>query len=63
MTTTKGEGVFMRSYDGTLRQQHGTGQTPVFKTPQQLSRYVHKHFACSDGARLPRMVRNFGWFG
>lgn len=57
----EGEGIFSRRKDGTWQQHTGTGQTPVFRTPQQLSRYVHERYRDRDGERLARMVSNSGW--
>lgn len=36
----------------------GTSQTPYFKTPAQLSAYVHKNYFTADFDKLPRMVGN-----
>ena len=57
----EGEGVFRRRRDGTWAQQRGTGQTPVFKTARQFSRYVHKHFRDGVGEPLPPMSRGRKW--
>lgn len=56
-----GYGVFLRRPDGTWQQQTGTGQTPAFRTAQQFSRFVHKHYRNSDGSPLPRMVASDYW--
>lgn len=56
-----GEGIFIRMKDGIWQQQTGTGQTPIFKTAQQFSRYVHKNYRDLLGRKLPRMVSSSGW--
>jgi hypothetical protein len=56
-----GQGVFSRRTDGTWAQHTGTGQTPTFATPQQLSRYIHRHYRDRDGESLGRMVGHRSW--
>lgn len=53
-----GYGIFSRRRDGTWEQHTGTSQTPYFKTPAQLSAYVHKNYFTADFDKLPRMVGN-----
>jgi hypothetical protein len=57
----EGEGVFTRQQDGTWLQHRGTGQTPLFKTAQQLSRYIRSKFTGYDMEPLPKMVKSSGW--
>lgn len=57
-----GEGVFSRRQAGRDWQQcTGTGQTPVFKTRQAFSKYVHKNYADKSGRPLARMTSSYGW--
>jgi hypothetical protein len=55
------EGLFSRRSDGTWQQHLGTGQTPRFRTPRALSRYLHAHYRNRDGEPLPRMRTHRGW--
>lgn len=43
----EGEGIFTRHADG-WKQHLGTGQTPIFRTPAQLRRYIRKMFNVRD---------------
>ena len=53
-TTDDGSGAFVRrEYEGAYRQMAGTMQTPTFKTPKQLLKYVNE-----PGAKI---VDQFGW--
>ena len=53
-----GSGIFSRRRDGTWQQHMGTCDTPTFRTPGELSRYVHAKFSTDEGEKLPRMVGN-----
>lgn len=60
----RGEGVFYSAEPGAdWKQLAGTGQTPHFTSPQQFSRYVHKHYMNDNGEQLPRMRpgKSWGW--
>ena len=58
-----GEGVFSRKGDGTWQQHTGTEQTPTFRTPAALSRYVRTNYRAGNGDDLPGMKRGSarGW--
>ena len=60
----EGCGVFIQLKNKDWVQCAGTGQTPVFKTPQQFSRYIHKNYRSSSKynyERLPRMKYSYNW--
>lgn len=52
-----GEGVFRRSIDGSWTQNIGTSQTPTFRKPSQLRKFIRDHF----GVRNCRIVDEGGW--
>lgn len=52
-----GEGIFFRKDDGTWQQYTGTGQTPVFRTPEELRRYLRTHYE----VRSARIIETMGW--
>lgn len=57
----EGQGLFLRRSDGSWSQSRGTSQTPTFRTPAALSRYVHTNCRTASGEPLPRMVQKSGW--
>jgi hypothetical protein len=52
-----GEGIFKRNYQGFWDQWTGTGQTPVFQTPESLRRYLRRNY----GITAATMVKYTGW--
>ena len=57
-TNAAGRGVFYRRiHIGAYHQLAGTGQTPIFHTPQQFRRYLRER----HGLTGVRVVDTWGW--
>lgn len=53
------EGLFYRRDDGTWAQMAGNGDTPKFRNPAALKRYLVVNFPdYEDGGKYPRMVNH-----
>jgi hypothetical protein len=58
----EGYGVFKRSPDGSWSQWTGTGQTPKFRNPSALSRYIRRTFEeAAEELKGQRIVESAGW--